>query len=129
ADDLRDPTPIYLPGRAGAIEFSHLRVAASVHSFLFAGTYGITDDLEASIAVPIEYSHLIADASLRVAGIREADQSPFMQRVAPDYTPRAFGRGGAFPRLNYRVVDTGPIHVAGGLLLRLPSGSQEDLQG
>ena len=129
ADDLRDPTPIYLPGKAGAIEFSHLRVAASVHSFLFAGTYGITDDLEVSIAVPIEYSHLIADANLRVAGLRAADQSPFMQRVAADDTTQAVGVGDVFLRLKYRVVDTGPIHVAAGLLLRLPSGSQADLQG
>ena len=129
ADDLRDPTPIYLPGRAGAIEFSHLRVAASVHSFLFAGTYGITDDLEVSIAVPIEYSHLIADANLRVAGLRAADQSPFMQRVAADDTTQAVGVGDIFLRVKYRVVDTGPIHVAAGLLLRLPSGSQENLQG
>src|SRR5215475_14039255 len=48
ADDLSDPTPIFVPGKAAAVRFTSLQVEASVHSFLFAATYGISENIEAS---------------------------------------------------------------------------------
>ena len=55
ASHLRDPTPIYVPGKAAAIRFPNLDVKAVQHQFLFALTYGITEDLEATGALPLLY--------------------------------------------------------------------------
>jgi hypothetical protein len=51
ADDLRDPTPIYLPGRAGAID-SRTCASRQRASFLFAGTAACRA-ISGGIAVPI----------------------------------------------------------------------------
>src|SRR6185369_1663328 len=58
ADDLRDPTPIPLTGKAAAIRIPSFRVDAAVHQLLLALTYGVTDDIEMSIALPLMYSDL-----------------------------------------------------------------------
>src|SRR5262245_20314873 len=69
ADDLRDPTPIPINGKLGAIEFEQLRIRASVHYFLFGATYGLTEDLDVSVAVPVEYSNLFVGAKIRAAAV------------------------------------------------------------
>ena len=128
ADDLRDPTPIYVPGKLAAIRFSNLRVNAAVHQFLFALTYGITENLEASIALPLEYSDLRTRARLEGVGVRADDGSIVDLGFTVDDPVQPFGAGDLFLRAKYRVLDSGPVHVAGSLLLRVPTGSQEDLQ-
>jgi hypothetical protein len=129
ADDLRDPTPIYVPGKALAILFPRLNLDAAVHQFLFAVTYGFTENLEASVAVPIMYSDLRVGATVRAAGISASDGSLLTSRVDIDDAQRVVGVGDVLLRAKYRVLDSGPVHVAGALFLRLPSGDEGDLQG
>jgi hypothetical protein len=129
ADDLRDPIPIYSPGKALAVKFSRLSVQAAVHQFLFAATYGISENLEASIAVPAVYSDLRAAAVFGAAALQASDGSLRTFHLDIDEPTRPVGVGDVMLRTKYRVLDKGPVHVAAALLFRFPSGDVVDLQG
>lgn len=128
ADDLTDTTPIPFRGLLAAFEFTNLDAQADVHQFLFAGTYGITDDLEASIALPLVYSSLFTRARLRAAGIStDGDLVRANADVSDSSGP--VGIGDILLRAKYRLLDRQTIDVAAGLLLRIPTGDVDDLQG
>jgi hypothetical protein len=129
ADDLRDPTPIAIPGRLGAIKFDELGIDAAVHQFLFAATYGITENLDAGIAIPIEYSNLLVGADVRAAAVSAATLQLERARATVEEADQPVGVGDLFLRAKYRVLETRPVHAAAGLLLRIPTGNEEDLQG
>jgi hypothetical protein len=128
ASDLRDPTPIYVPGKAAAIRVPRLDVKAVQHQFLFALTYGITENFEATVALPLLYNVLDARARVAAVGIRTDGAVVSVDQTVEDNT-RPFGVGDLFLRAKYRIVDEGPVHVAANLLLRIPTGDQDDLQG
>jgi hypothetical protein len=129
ADDLRDPAPIPLEGKAAAIALPRLRVNAAVHQVLLALTYGITDDLEASIALPLAYSDIDLFAEVRAAGVLAADGSLIRLHSTVNDPAHPFGPGDVLLRAKYRLLQTGPADVAAGLLLRIPTGEVKDLQG
>lgn len=129
ADDLTNADPIPVRGKQLAIAFPRLSVDASVHQFLFSGTYGITDDLDVSLAIPLAYSALTVDADLRVGGVSAADGQYFQRAFHTHDHQGPVGVGDVMLRAKYRFLETRPVDVAGGLFLRLPSGSQQDLQG
>lgn len=129
ADDLRNTDPIPVRGKQLAIAFPRLSVDAAVHQFLFSGTYGVTDDLDVSLAVPIAYSTLTVDAALRVGGVSAATEQYFERSFHTHDHQGPVGVGDVMLRGKYRVLETRNVDVAGGLFLRLPSGSQKDLQG
>lgn len=129
ADDLRDPTPIPVRGLAAALRFTRFGARAAVHQVLLSATYGLTDDLEASVALPLAYSDLHLGATLDAAGV-QADTGTllFLQTSAQDNS-YPFGPGDLQLRAKYRFLDTAPVDVATGLLLRVPTGDDVDLQG
>ena len=128
ADDLRDPAPIPVTGKQAAIAIPSFRVRAAVHQVLLAFTYGFTDDLEASIALPLIYSDLDVGAETRAAAVLETgDLVQLRQSVSDPSTP--FGQGDLMLRSKYRFYRDGPVHLAYGLLLRIPTGDEDDLQG
>jgi hypothetical protein len=129
AGDLQDSEPIYFPGKAAAFAFPRLAIAAAVHQFLFAATYGLTDDLEVSLAVPVVYSNVGASATLRAVGVNAADGALIRFSGTIDDSRQAVGAGDLLLRAKYRVIESDPVHVAAGLLLRLPSGDPDDLHG
>ena len=43
AGGLSDTTPIYFPGKFGAVTLPKLAAQAATNQFLVAGTYGVTD--------------------------------------------------------------------------------------
>lgn len=129
AGDLRDTTPIYFPGRFAAVTFPRVALEAALNQFLLAGTYGITDDLEASLAIPLVQSRTRAQATLRAAGILASDGALFEQVFRVDDPATTFGVGDLLLRAKYRVLATDAVDVAAGLLLRLPTGDVEDLRG
>jgi hypothetical protein len=129
AGDLRDTEPIYFPGKAAALAFPRLGLDAALNQFLFAATYGITDDLEVSLAVPVVYSTADVRARLRAVGVNAADGSILRFDGAVDDSQQAVGAGDILLRAKYRLVESDPVHLAAGLLLRLPSGDPDDLHG
>jgi hypothetical protein len=129
AAHLRDAGPIPFRGRYGAFKWDELRVEAAVHQFLFGLTYGVTQNLDASIAVPVVYSDLLVGASFRVAAVRAADGMLVRLRGDVEDPTRVAGVGDVLLRAKYRLVETGPVHLAGALVFRLPSGDAGNLQG
>ena len=129
ADDLRDPTPIPFNGKLAAVEFEQLSVRASVHQFLFGLTYGLTEDLDVSVGVPVEYSNLFVGAKIRAAAV-SADTGDLVRlSEAPEDSMHPLGVGDLMLRAKYRVLERRDVHVAAGLLLRIPTGDEDDLQG
>jgi hypothetical protein len=124
ADDLRDPTPIPINGKLGAIEFDQLRIRASVHYFLFGLTYGVTDDLDVSVAVPVEYSNLFVGAKIRVAAVSAETGELVRLSRSPEDSMHPLGVGDLMLRAKYRVLERRDVHVAAGLLLRIPIGDE-----
>lgn len=128
ADDLRNAAPIPIEGIAAAFEIPTFSVGARVNQFLFAVTYGITDDLEASIAMPLMYSDLDGDAPFTVAGLLEGGELVVIEDRAV-VSDQVVGAGDLLLRTKYRLFEFPDVHLAGGLLLRIPTGNEEDLQG
>ncbi|MFN8644973.1 MAG: hypothetical protein U0802_26115 [Candidatus Binatia bacterium] len=95
--DLRTEDPIPFPGLLAAAELSNLKLSANVQQVLFAASYGITEALEASLAVPVIYSHIAVDAPIAAAAI------------TPD---------GQLVQLNERVTSAKNSVGAGDVLLR-----------
>jgi len=84
AANLHNAAPIPIEGLLAAFDLPRFNIGAQVHQFLFAGTYGIGDDVEASIAVPVVYSDLSAmmlqpDGNLILAGrSMQSTESPIV---------------------------------------------------
>lgn len=128
ASNLRTRSPVPIPGLLAALEFPTLAVTADVQQVLFAGSYGVTDDLEASIAVPVVYSHITLDAPIRGAAITPLGNLVlFDERYST--AQNSTGVGDVMLRGKYRFADFTNGRLAAGLLLRLPSGDEEQLQG
>jgi hypothetical protein len=117
-----------VPGFLAAVDFAKLSVAADVQQFLFSFSYGITDQLEASLAMPIVYSHVAVDAPINAAAVTPAGQLVLIdERVVASND--SVGVGDVFLRGKYRFLELDDVHLSSGLLLRLPSGDEHDLQG
>jgi hypothetical protein len=128
SDDLRDTTPIPLTGKAAAITIPRFFGEAAVHQVLLALAYGVTDDLEASIALPLVYSDLrVGSESDAAAVLTTGELVRAHQSIDEDSHP--FAQGDLQLRAKYRVLETSLANVATALVLRIPTGSQQDLQG
>lgn len=128
ADNLRNQTPIPFPDLAAAVDFPKLDVGAEVSQFLFAATYGISEALEASLAIPLVYSDVSADVRYEAAAVTPQDELVLLSdRVR--YSEQDFGIGDVMLRGKYRFAELTDVGLAAALLLRFPSGDEEELQG
>lgn len=127
AGNLRsDPIPI--TDTAAAVAIPTLSIGADVHQFLFAGSYGITESLEVSVAVPLMYSVLSVNAPVQAAALTPiGDVIVIQDRVAESEQP--VGIGDVLLRAKYRFAELPDLHLAAGLVLRFPSGEESALQG
>lgn len=128
ADHLTDPLPIPFEGLLAAVEIPNLQLKAAVHSLLFAATYGFTDDFDVSLAMPVMISDL--DVETRVAAVAVTEDGEligFDEEL--DESSHPAGVGDILLRAKYRFLELDQLHAAAGLLLRLPAGDKEDLQG
>ena len=87
----------------------------------FSVTYGLTDDLELNLVVPLIYTAFDLDAVLLQPG------TGFRQRLSDD--DGAFGVGDVIVRAKQRLLVGAAGTLAAGLALRLPSGDRDDFQG
>jgi hypothetical protein len=127
ADSLHS-NPIPLEGLAAAVAVPTLSIGADVHEFLFAASYGITDALEASLAVPIMYSDLSVEAPVQGAAITPSGELVLVEERVSDHM-HPVGVGDVLLRAKYRFAELTDVHASAGLLLRFPSGDEEALQG
>jgi hypothetical protein len=106
-----------------------------VNEVILAATYGITDDLDVNLTLPILASSLSIDAAGRAFRVDPNDGSLIDQpsRVAAgtfqDASSSASGVGDLFLRGKYRFLARPWGDVAAGLALRMPTGDQDDFQG
>ena len=128
ADDLRDPTPIPLQGKQAAISIPSFRASAAVHQVLLALTYGVADDLELSLALPLLYSDLRIGVDSEAAALLVTGELVRLQQSVEEPTHQ-FGQGDLMLRSKYRFFQSRPVNLAYGLLLRIPTGDEENLQG
>lgn len=128
ADDLRNAGPIPLGDIPAAIDFPGLSVGVDVQQFLLAASYGITDKLEVSLALPLVYSDISAESTLTGAAQAPDGEIVIIQEAFDD-DDSTFGVGDVLLRGKYRFLELDEVHLAGGLLLRFPSGNEQDLQG
>lgn len=130
------------------LTFTKFNLTSQVFSFY--GTYGITDRWDVNLLVPVVYTTLdlrghgminrISGATFMGkpvhsfpqagAGVKCASTNPGVddQCEASDRGDH-FGVGDILVRTKYRLTDGPGFNYAAGLVLRLPSGSQDDFQG
>jgi hypothetical protein len=102
------------------------------HVFAFAGTYGITEDWDVNLLLPVIYTQvdLVARAELHntTSLKHEFDPTGSTKKVSfvkGDHV----GVGDMQLRTKYRFLDSDGLRVGASLSLRLPTGSEDDFQG
>jgi hypothetical protein len=114
------------------------RIRADITSdvFVASATYGVTDDFDLSIAVPIIHTDIRLTGTATINRIGTAPPRPELHTFAngsDTLTVRSgdesTGIGDIVLRAKYNFLRSDPILLAGGLDLRLPSGSVDNLRG
>jgi len=118
-EDLHDTTPI-LQRRGRPATIPELDIDVDTHEVTTNITYGVTDDLDVNLIVPVVYSEFGLSARLSAPG---AGSVPLRVRSS------ASGVGDLFLRGKYHVLRLDWLQLAGALVLRVPSGKKSDFQG
>lgn len=102
--------------------FPRFDIDLTTHQVTTSVTYGVTDDLDLNLTVPVLESRL----DVRVAAVNQFGNAPVstFRRHAS-----AVGIGDVFLRAKQRLVHGRFGDLAAGLVLRLPTGAWEDFQG
>jgi hypothetical protein len=142
-DSLRDNTlPIITGGQTnnpGAprgnvlLKFPRYDVGLAVDEVTLATTYGITDNLDVNLTLPILVSSLSIDANA-LTFTRNPNTNGLVpsgrrgNRFSQGATT-ATGVGDLFLRGKYRAYTNSWLEVAGGLVVRMPTGDANNFQG
>lgn len=115
-DSLGNGAPILLAGGGGggAVPLEY-RLGLHSHIVGFSATYGILDDLDVNLLVPLIQTNF--DVGVDTGSQHGHDSND------------AFGVGDVLLRAKYRLPDCGALRSALGLQLRFPSGDKDDFQG
>jgi hypothetical protein len=111
------------------------RIKADITSdvFVLSGTYGIFDNLDVSIAVPIIHTDIRLTGTATVNRIGSDPGTHLFANGLDSITVRSgdesTGIGDIVLRAKYNFLKDSPVLLAAGLDLRLPSGSVDDLRG
>ena len=104
--------------------------------FVFSATYGILENLDVSIAIPLIYTNIKLKGVATVIKTGTAPVNPNIHRFqngSDTLTVRSedddFGIGDIVLRAKWNFLKTESILLATGLDLRLPSGSVDNLRG
>jgi hypothetical protein len=138
---LHEPTGS-LVGRPTPFDFERdtitARIFADISSdvFLVSGTYGVLDNLDVSIAVPIIRNEirLRGIATINRTGTAGDTQvhrfdATGTDTLAVNASDESTGIGDIVLRGKYNFLNANPVSLAAGLDIRLPTGSREDLRG
>jgi hypothetical protein len=119
-DSLSDPRPIRDPTHPVSFVIPRFDASLVTHVATPSLTYGVTDELEVNLTVPVLHTESDVEARLRVIG---GD----VQRGAE--AGDATGFGDVLLRVKYRLVHGRFGDLAAGLVFRLPSGRIGNFQG
>lgn len=96
-------------------------IGVTSHQFTTQLTYGLTENVELNLAVPLLYTSVSLDGRLYDFA---QQKTQFLDRGES-----AFGFGDIFLRGKYRMITGRYGDVASGLILRLPAGRKSNFQG
>jgi hypothetical protein len=114
------------------------RIKAGITSdvFVASATYGVTENLDLSIAVPIIHTEIRLTGIASINRIGTAPPRPNLHAfengtdtLTVHAGDESTGIGDIVLRAKYNFLRTDPVLLAAGLDLRLPSGSVDDLRG
>jgi len=126
--DIRDLSDTQAPifpthPRGPLFTIPHFAMNLGTNQMTVGFTYGVTDDLEINAAVPVLQSNLDVNVALQgTAATRFA-----VERFGSSAS--ATGVGDLLLRGKYRLLERDWLHLASGLVLRVPTGNTGDFQG
>jgi hypothetical protein len=132
--------PIIVPGRnppqtKRLVRFDRYALALTVDEMTFQGTYGISDNIEVNLTLPVLFSRLSLGAT-QPAFTRNPNDNSLVPLPPGQHGTRlerdilhATGVGDLLLRGKYRFLKTEWGDVATGIVLRMPAGSQDNFQG
>ena len=119
---LSDLQPIRDPATGASFVIPHFDVRPITHEMTTSVTWGVTDDADVNLTIPVLYTHL------RTSGYAlQLGSPPVRQPGSADED--ALGVGDIFLRGKWRFLHGRFGDVAAALVFRLPSGNESDLQG
>jgi len=120
--DLEDRRPVIARDGQPLFALPHTRIDAEAQAVNVSATYGLTERFDVNLTVPVVYTAL-----------SRTDRVETFFPPAETFTAHAaaskLGVGDVLLRSKYALVQTDPLHLAGGLGVRLPSGRADDFQG
>lgn len=138
--DLDEGDPIIT--RVSDVDGTPLRLTASDLRYNFrlisnvvavSVTYGILDDLDVNLLLPLIETDFDVTANRQRVSVSDPPGSPFSPLPGPPRSGRSagdhFGVGDLLLRAKYQLPRWHVLRSALGLQLRLPSGSEDELQG
>jgi len=114
----RDPAPISVNGET-LLFYTTPKVI--YHTFTLNVTYGITDDLDVNIAIPLHATDFDANSNLQRPG------GEFFKIAVHSHV--SVGLGDIHLRAKYHVLEWQGLHTALGVDVRLPTGNPADALG
>lgn len=120
-DSLADLKPIRDPKSGIPFVIPRFDLSLVTHEVTTNFTYGVTDDLEVNLAVPVLHSTLDVDPLLRQLNGERIQKGSELDTE--------LGVGDIFLRSKYRFLRGRLGELAAGLVFRLPSGNENDFQG
>jgi hypothetical protein len=119
--ELRDAGPPIIDPHGRLFTVPRFALGLETHEVTLGATYGVTDDLDVNLTLPLLDSSLAVHALAR----RVADGG-----LQPgDAHGTAFGPGDLLARAKQRLVRGPWGDVAAGVVVRMPTGSADDFQG
>jgi hypothetical protein len=120
---LSDRRPLREEANGVAFVIPRLDLDLVTHEVTTNITYGVTEDLEVNLAIPVLHSTMDMSGQLMQLG---GHPFPFQGGSSDD---TELGVGDIFLRGKYRFLRGRFGELAAGLVLRLPSGNEDDFQG
>ena len=122
----RAPSQICFRGDCTTFVIPSFSLSLETHDVTASATYGVTDDLDVNVTVPL----LASDFRVRAAATIIPDPPLPRHPVRPlSASDSAVGIGDVLLRSKYRLSAASWAHTAFGLVLRVPSGNEDDFQG
>ena len=128
-DSLSDPVPLALADEGGQVvgqaTLDRLRATAVTHVTTFSFTYGLTDDADVNLTLPM----IASDTGTKLHTTATSFVTGESTTSSATDDEDDFGAGDLILRGRYRFLERDPGALAAGLVVRFPTGSVERLRG
>ena len=118
-EDTRYPIDDPAKDAAGPVTVPRFGVDLETHVATASVTYGLTDDADVNVAIPFVYSEF--ERRVIISSPEGLD--------SVDGGASKAGIGDIFLRAKHRLLSEARFKLSGGLVLRIPTGDEEDYQG